>query len=224
MVPHGPLPCPSLERLGNCLQLLSPTQRAVFWAPGLVSELSSQEGGHPQRRVGGGHLASRAGGTAGSQCPVPSRAAGPEPPGQPRFHLVTRAGFSSGPTCPQGMAVHLRPRGGGRWEGRGESPGGSPAPPCSALSLSVPEWEAASTPSQAPTEPEGSHNSGVCPAFLLQMYIALISLHALIMVGFHFLHCFEEDWTSEYVPGLPSLLQQGRVTGPGVGSLSPSWC
>ncbi|KAK7806916.1 hypothetical protein U0070_026059 [Myodes glareolus] len=28
-----------------------------------------------------------------------------------------------------------------------------------------------------------------------QMYIALISLHALIMVGFHFLHCFEEDWT-----------------------------
>lgn len=69
-----------------------------------------------------------------------------------------------------------------------------------------------------------SHNRGVCPAFLLQMYIALISLHALIMVGFHFLHCFEEDWTSEYVPGLPSLLQEGRVTGPGVGSLSPSLC
>lgn len=36
------------------------------------------------------------------------------------------------------------------------------------------------------------------------MYIALISLHALIMVGFHFLHFFEEDWTSEYVPGLSS--------------------
>lgn len=33
------------------------------------------------------------------------------------------------------------------------------------------------------------------------MYIALISLHALIMVGFHFLHCFEEDWTSEYCLG-----------------------
>ncbi|KAG8139368.1 hypothetical protein E2320_002156, partial [Naja naja] len=27
------------------------------------------------------------------------------------------------------------------------------------------------------------------------MYIALISLHALIMVGFHFLYCLEEDWT-----------------------------
>lgn len=34
--------------------------------------------------------------------------------------------------------------------------------------------------------------------FFFQMYIALISLHALIMVGFHFLYCFEEDWTSEY--------------------------
>ncbi|XP_075862949.1 palmitoyltransferase ZDHHC3 isoform X3 [Microcebus murinus] len=31
---------------------------------------------------------------------------------------------------------------------------------------------------------------------LFTMYIALISLHALIMVGFHFLHCFEEDWTN----------------------------
>ncbi|XP_066101460.1 palmitoyltransferase ZDHHC3 isoform X2 [Saccopteryx bilineata] len=30
---------------------------------------------------------------------------------------------------------------------------------------------------------------------LFTMYIALISLHALVMVGFHFLHCFEEDWT-----------------------------
>ncbi|XP_023384793.1 palmitoyltransferase ZDHHC3 [Pteropus vampyrus] len=42
---------------------------------------------------------------------------------------------------------------------------------------------------------ESSHNNGVCIAFLFQMYIALISLHALIMVGFHFLRCFEEDWT-----------------------------
>ncbi|XP_029775115.1 palmitoyltransferase ZDHHC3 isoform X2 [Suricata suricatta] len=32
---------------------------------------------------------------------------------------------------------------------------------------------------------------------LFTMYIALISLHALIMVGFHFLHCFEEDWTTD---------------------------
>nr|KAF6476958.1 zinc finger DHHC-type palmitoyltransferase 3 [Rousettus aegyptiacus] len=31
---------------------------------------------------------------------------------------------------------------------------------------------------------------------LFTMYIALISLHALIMVGFHFLRCFEEDWTT----------------------------
>ncbi|XP_077347702.1 palmitoyltransferase ZDHHC3 isoform X1 [Lithobates pipiens] len=30
---------------------------------------------------------------------------------------------------------------------------------------------------------------------LFTMYISLISLHALIMVGFHFLYCFEEDWT-----------------------------
>lgn len=44
----------------------------------------------------------------------------------------------------------------------------------------------------------------VTPAPLsLQMYIALISLHALIMVGFHFLHCFEEDWTSECGQGSP---------------------
>ncbi|XP_018536260.1 palmitoyltransferase ZDHHC3-A isoform X4 [Lates calcarifer] len=27
------------------------------------------------------------------------------------------------------------------------------------------------------------------------MYIALISLHALVMVVFHFLYCFEDDWT-----------------------------
>ncbi|KAM8966433.1 palmitoyltransferase ZDHHC3 isoform 2-T2 [Pelodytes ibericus] len=30
---------------------------------------------------------------------------------------------------------------------------------------------------------------------LFTMYIALISLHALTMVGIHFLYCFEEDWT-----------------------------
>nr|KAF6336025.1 zinc finger DHHC-type palmitoyltransferase 3 [Pipistrellus kuhlii] len=43
---------------------------------------------------------------------------------------------------------------------------------------------------------------------LFTMYIALISLHALIMVGFHFLHCFEEDWTSECGQGSP----RGRGT------------
>uniref|UniRef100_A0A8C6CZT2 Palmitoyltransferase n=1 Tax=Moschus moschiferus TaxID=68415 RepID=A0A8C6CZT2_MOSMO len=31
---------------------------------------------------------------------------------------------------------------------------------------------------------------------LFTMYVALISLHALILVGFHFLHCFEEDCSS----------------------------
>ncbi|KAM8846076.1 palmitoyltransferase ZDHHC3-A isoform 3-T4 [Synchiropus picturatus] len=30
---------------------------------------------------------------------------------------------------------------------------------------------------------------------LFTMYIALISLHSLIMVVFHFLNCFEDDWT-----------------------------
>ncbi|XP_012861591.1 palmitoyltransferase ZDHHC3 [Echinops telfairi] len=43
------------------------------------------------------------------------------------------------------------------------------------------------------------------------MYIALVSLHALIMVGFHFLHCFEEDWTN--------LLQDYGV--PGEGAADP---
>ncbi|XP_021112962.1 palmitoyltransferase ZDHHC3 isoform X7 [Heterocephalus glaber] len=33
---------------------------------------------------------------------------------------------------------------------------------------------------------------------LFTMYIALISLHALVMVGVHFLHCFEEDWTNQF--------------------------
>lgn len=58
-------------------------------------------------------------------------------------------------------------------------------------------WGVLSTPSREPAGSEGSPDNGVCTAFLFQMYIALISLHALIMVGFHFLHCFEEDWTSE---------------------------
>ncbi|XP_075412067.1 palmitoyltransferase ZDHHC3 isoform X2 [Tenrec ecaudatus] len=46
---------------------------------------------------------------------------------------------------------------------------------------------------------------------LFTMYIALVSLHALIMVGFHFLHCFEEDWTN--------LLQDYGV--PGEGAADP---
>lgn len=86
-------------------------------------------------------------------------------------------------TCHLLVAAHLKPKAGG---GR----------PASAW-LSVPEWEVLSTPSWEAARSEGSHNNGVCTAFLFQMYIALISLHALIMVGFHFLHCFEEDWTSE---------------------------
>lgn len=204
----GPLPCPSLERLENCFQLISSKQRAVFWAPRPGVELSSQEGGHPPSAAG----RSRAGGTTGSQCPDPSsekrqRARSPQD--------------SPSPTAPREWPRTSDLGAGAGW---GESPGGSPAPPCPALSLSVPEWEVASTPSRAPARPGGSHSNGVCPAFLLQMYIALISLHALIMVGFHFLHCFEEDWTSEYMPGLPSLLQEGRVTGVGAGSLSLSWC
>lgn len=32
--------------------------------------------------------------------------------------------------------------------------------------------------------------------FSRQMYISLISFHALILVAFHFVFCFEEDWTS----------------------------
>lgn len=30
-----------------------------------------------------------------------------------------------------------------------------------------------------------------------QMYIALISFHALILAAFHFVFCFDQDWTSE---------------------------
>lgn len=51
------------------------------------------------------------------------------------------------------------------------------------------------------------------------MYIALISLHALIMVGFHFLHCFEEDWTSEYVPDRAPLAAPGGGVQPRRGGL-----
>lgn len=95
----------------------------------------------------------------------------------------------------------------------------------SALSLCECSGRGFLTPlSREPAGSEGSHNNGVCTAFLFQMYIALISLHALIMVGFHFLHCFEEDWTSEYVPG-PPLLLPGPVYDPGgLGSWLVSWC
>ncbi|KAM5293337.1 palmitoyltransferase ZDHHC3 isoform 2-T2 [Ctenodactylus gundi] len=43
---------------------------------------------------------------------------------------------------------------------------------------------------------------------LFTMYVALISLHALVMVGFHFLHCFEEDWTkcSSFAPPTTVIL------------------
>ncbi|KAI1242913.1 hypothetical protein IHE44_0000472 [Lamprotornis superbus] len=41
-----------------------------------------------------------------------------------------------------------------------------------------------------------------------QMYIALISLHALIMVGFHFLYCFEEDWTTLALFALLSMTKK----------------
>ncbi|XP_036287932.1 palmitoyltransferase ZDHHC3 isoform X1 [Pipistrellus kuhlii] len=51
---------------------------------------------------------------------------------------------------------------------------------------------------------------------LFTMYIALISLHALIMVGFHFLHCFEEDWTRATLTALDlsqahGLTREGRA-------------
>ncbi|KAB0396132.1 hypothetical protein E2I00_007218, partial [Balaenoptera physalus] len=46
---------------------------------------------------------------------------------------------------------------------------------------------------------------------LFTMYIALISLHALIMVGFHFLHCFEEDWTRANLILLDLLQAYGPI-------------
>ncbi|KAL7858803.1 hypothetical protein AOLI_G00189050 [Acnodon oligacanthus] len=45
---------------------------------------------------------------------------------------------------------------------------------------------------------------------LFTMYIALISLHALVMVAFHFIFCFEEDWASKNsVPLLPFWVLMG---------------
>ncbi|XP_076009859.1 palmitoyltransferase ZDHHC3-A-like [Genypterus blacodes] len=43
---------------------------------------------------------------------------------------------------------------------------------------------------------------------LFTMYIALVSLHALVMVVFHFLYCFEDDWTkcSSFSPPATVLL------------------
>ncbi|KAM8869734.1 palmitoyltransferase ZDHHC3-A-like isoform 5-T6 [Spinachia spinachia] len=50
---------------------------------------------------------------------------------------------------------------------------------------------------------------------LFTMYIALVSLHSLVMVVFHFLNCFEDDWTTgdqhqkhHEQSAVPSLLQQ----------------
>ncbi|XP_069769566.1 palmitoyltransferase ZDHHC3 isoform X2 [Narcine bancroftii] len=42
---------------------------------------------------------------------------------------------------------------------------------------------------------------------LFTMYIALISLHALIMVCFHFLYCFEEEWLSRGYFSNPQAIQ-----------------
>ncbi|KAM6967402.1 palmitoyltransferase ZDHHC3-like isoform 2-T2 [Aplochiton taeniatus] len=43
---------------------------------------------------------------------------------------------------------------------------------------------------------------------LFTMYIALTSLHALVMVVFHFLYCFEDDWTkcSSFSPPVTVIL------------------
>uniref|UniRef100_A0A671Q946 Palmitoyltransferase ZDHHC3-like n=1 Tax=Sinocyclocheilus anshuiensis TaxID=1608454 RepID=A0A671Q946_9TELE len=40
-------------------------------------------------------------------------------------------------------------------------------------------------------KPDRAHHS----ALFIMMYIFLISLHSLVMVVFHFLYCFEDDWT-----------------------------
>lgn len=111
--------------------------------------------------------------------------------------------FCSCPTRSQRVAAHLTPRAGGRGSGGVTrcicGPPLLVGPPPSSVDLvGYP-----STPSREAAWSECSRNNGVCIAFPFQMYIALISLHALIMVGFHFLHCFEEDWTSEYAPGIP---------------------
>ncbi|XP_054869646.1 palmitoyltransferase ZDHHC3-A isoform X3 [Amphiprion ocellaris] len=49
---------------------------------------------------------------------------------------------------------------------------------------------------------------------LFTMYIALISLHALLMVVFHFLYCFEDDWTRNRAPeGRDGEMGEGAVLG-----------
>lgn len=50
------------------------------------------------------------------------------------------------------------------------------------------------------------------PSF--QMYIALISLHSLVMVVFHFLYCFEDDWTSKLPACITSDLSTHSVFPP----------
>lgn len=141
----------------------------------------------------------------GSQCPDPSgekRQWAKEPPGQPRPHPPPGNG------APQTWG--RRPAAGNHQV--------TSAPPCSALGLSVPAWEVASTRPGLCTARQFSQWR--LPCFPVQMYIALISLHALIMVGFHFLHCFEEDWASD-AHGTPA--PGGCMTGPG-GGLCLSWC
>ncbi|XP_035495100.1 palmitoyltransferase ZDHHC3-A isoform X3 [Scophthalmus maximus] len=49
---------------------------------------------------------------------------------------------------------------------------------------------------------------------LFTMYIALISLHCLVMVVFHFLYCFEDDWTRHRAPeGRDGAVGEGAVPG-----------
>ncbi|XP_035019101.1 palmitoyltransferase ZDHHC3-A isoform X2 [Hippoglossus stenolepis] len=49
---------------------------------------------------------------------------------------------------------------------------------------------------------------------LFTMYIALISLHAMVMVVFHFLYCFEDDWTSNRASeGRDREVGEGAVLG-----------
>ncbi|XP_077431714.1 palmitoyltransferase ZDHHC3-A isoform X3 [Vanacampus margaritifer] len=49
---------------------------------------------------------------------------------------------------------------------------------------------------------------------LFTMYIALVSLHALFMVVFHFLYCFEDDWTRHRtLEGGDGQVGEGTVLG-----------
>ncbi|XP_077382397.1 palmitoyltransferase ZDHHC3-A isoform X3 [Festucalex cinctus] len=49
---------------------------------------------------------------------------------------------------------------------------------------------------------------------LFTMYIALVSLHALFMVVFHFLYCFEDDWTRHRtLKGGDGQVGEGAVLG-----------